>query len=53
MSSMRWDLRADVQGLLSVEAWRQLFQITDNIYERLALEVLATFELSHNIVAFH
>lgn len=39
-------LEAEVQGLLSAGAWQQLFQITDNTYEQLALEVLATFELS-------
>lgn len=39
--------------MLSAGVWRQLFMITDNTYERLALEVLATFELSRRTVSFH
>lgn len=43
----------EVRQMLSARAWRQLSMITDNSYERLALEVLATLEMSHSIVAFH
>lgn len=42
-----------VQRILSEGVWRQLFQITDNTNEQLALEVLATFELSQCMIAFH
>lgn len=46
-------LEDEVQRILSVGAWRQPFMITDNTYEQLALEVLATFELSCGSVDFH
>lgn len=36
-------LKAKVQQLLSAGAWCQLFQITDNTYEQMVLEVLSTF----------
>lgn len=33
--------------------WGQLFLITNNIYEQLALEVLATLQLSRGTIKFH
>lgn len=39
--------------MLSMGAWRQLFLITDNTCKKLALKVLATFELSRGTMSFH
>lgn len=46
-------LEEEVRQMLNVEACRQLFIIIDNTFGQLALEVLATFELSLGIVSFH
>lgn len=39
--------------MVSTGAWRHLFPITDNTFEEMALEVLATFELSRRTMSFH
>lgn len=39
--------------MLSPEACRQLFMITDNTCEQLAFKVLAKFELSRGTISFH
>lgn len=41
---MEANLADEVQCLLNVGSWRQLFNIIDLAYHELTLEVLATFE---------
>lgn len=45
-------LEEEVQRLLSVVVWWRLFQITDNTYEHLTLELLATFKMSRDTITF-
>lgn len=46
-------LTEEVQHLLSVEAWRQVFSITNTTYREMTQEVLASFELERGMVSFH
>lgn len=46
-------LEDEDRHMLNAGAWTELFMIMDNTYEQLALEVLATFELSNGTIAFH
>lgn len=54
-----WDVLHDVglveevQGVLRVCAFSQLFAITDATYQELMLKFLVSFKLEHNLISFH
>lgn len=46
-------LGKEVQCLLNVEAWCQLFSITNTNYRDFTMKVLASFEFTRGMVSFH